>query len=442
MNDPEPDGASVDPIRERFEQGGQETVFRNKNLLDPETIIDSDRIVGRDDQLDKTISYLRTILQGNRAPNLLLHGPSGTGKSLIINSVCETASELAEAEGIQFVTLNVSCQKIRSYDRAIYSLVEQAAIRAGVDIGVPRKGVSTDVKIDRLFEIISEHYDAVMVILDEIDLLVGNRQTDTPAFSDVIYQLSRTTQLGLEDTDVSVTALTNDPSFMQDLDGRSFSSYNPEKIIFPDYDANQLRDILEHRRDAYKDGVLDGGVIHLCSAFGAQDHGDARQAIDLFRKAGEIANYDDDQKVTEEHVRSAQKETEREATLSQMQGMSVQKKIALYSTAVTKVHATEDWDSVPNTVAYSVYSYVTDLIDTKTKSRDSFLRYMKEAETYGFVTSEKRGHNKHGVNKHYVITNDAEVVVETLEADSRLQELEKESPGIKAVVNAQLQEFR
>lgn len=440
MNDSGSDGSSVDPIRDRFEQGNQETVFRNKRLLDPETIIDADRIVGRDEQLDQTISYLRTMLHGNRAPDLLLHGPSGTGKSLIINSVCDTATELAQAEGINFVTLEISCQKINSYDRAMYNLAKQAAEKAGVDVGVPRKGVSTDRKIDRLFDLVSAHFDAVMVILDEIDLLVGSRQTDAPAYSDVIYQLSRTTQLGLEDSDVTIAALTNDPSFMQELDGRAFSSFNPEQISFPDYDANQLQSILDRRRDAFKDDVLDSGVIRLCSAFGAQDHGDARQAIDLFRKAGEIANYTNEQRVREEHVREAQEEAEREATLSQMQGLSTQKKFALYSVATTKAYASDDIEMVPNTVAYNVYSYITDHLDSNSKSRDSFLRYMKEAETYGFVRSQKQGHNTKGVHKYYLLTNDAKVIMDTLEQDSRLAELEEEAPSIKSVVNAQLRE--
>jgi len=56
--------------------------------------------------------------------------------------------------------------------------------------------------------------------------------------------------------------------------------------VFPAYDANQLGDILNRRRDAYHDGVLSDDVIPLCSAFSAQEHGDARRAIDLFRLAG------------------------------------------------------------------------------------------------------------------------------------------------------------
>ena len=59
-------------IKGRLQQGTQNSVFRDKGLLDPDAVIDEDRIVGRDQQLDDIITYLRPTLQGNRPPNMLL----------------------------------------------------------------------------------------------------------------------------------------------------------------------------------------------------------------------------------------------------------------------------------------------------------------------------------------------------------------------------------
>jgi len=42
--------------------------------------------------------------------------------------------------------------------------------------------VSTKRKYRRLYELINEHYDSVIFILDEIDLLVGRRANDEPAY--------------------------------------------------------------------------------------------------------------------------------------------------------------------------------------------------------------------------------------------------------------------
>ncbi|WP_459193836.1 orc1/cdc6 family replication initiation protein [Halosimplex sp. J119] len=431
-------------IKGRLQEGVQNSVFKDKGLLDPDVVIDEDRIVGREQQLEDIITYLRPALQGNKPPNMLLYGPSGTGKSLIINAVCEQVLELSKSQDDRFGVIRINCQTIKSHDRAVYRLAKNAATEAGVDLGVPESGISTDQKLNRFYEILSENFDSVIIILDEVDLLVG-RQRDPnaePAYSKLLYQLSRATQLGRIDGHVSVAALTNDPRFMEDLDGRAESSFNPQDVVFQDYDANQLQAILERRRDAYQEGVLEDGIIPLSAAFAAQDHGDARKAIDLFRKAGEIADREGQERVQEDHVRDAQEEAERDRTLTQMQGLSAQKKLSLYATAIVPVYSQRSLNAVPSTVAYRVYQYLTGLVDTEEKSRDSYLRYMSEAETYNFITSEKRGRGYgSGVHKEYTFIDDPKVVAETLQADIRLEEVESNEELIESVVNAQIEEF-
>lgn len=431
-------------IKSRLQNGNQQSVFRDKGLLDPDTVIDEDRIVGRDKQLEDIITYLRPTLHGDRPPNMLLYGPSGTGKSLIINAVCEQVAELADAQADRFGVININCQTIKSHDRAVYRLVESAAFEANVEVDVPQSGISTDQKLSRFYELLSEHFDSVIIILDEIDLLVGRQRdpNDEPAYSKLLYQLSRASQLGRINGHVSVAALTNDPRFMEDLDGRAESSFNPQDVVFSDYDANQLQVILRRRQDAYQDDVLEDDIIPLSSAFAAQDHGDARKAIDLFRKAGEIADRRNEATVQEVHVRDAQKEAERDRTLTQMQGLSTQKKLSLYATAIVPVYSTQQLRAIPSTVAYEVYQYLTDLLNADPKSRDSYLRYMTEAETYNFVISEKKGRGYgNGVHKEYTFVDDPTVVAETLRADFRLEEIEEDEDLIKSVVNAQVRDF-
>ncbi|WP_434529897.1 AAA family ATPase (plasmid) [Haloarcula sp. NS06] len=82
-------------VREMIEQAGEESVFRNRNLVEPDTIIDRDRIVGRDDQLRTVVSNLRKVLNENRPPNLLLYGPAGTGKSLIFDAVARQIRDIS-----------------------------------------------------------------------------------------------------------------------------------------------------------------------------------------------------------------------------------------------------------------------------------------------------------------------------------------------------------
>jgi len=175
-------------IKGRLQEGVQNSVFQDKGLLDPDAVIDEDRIVGRDNQLDDIITYLRPALQGNRPPNMLLYGPSGTGKSLIINAVCQQVLELANSQGDRFGVIQINCQTIKSHDRAVYRLVKNAAAEAGVDVGVPESGISTDQKLDRFYEILSTDFDSVIIILDEVDLLVGRQRdpNEEPAYSKLL----------------------------------------------------------------------------------------------------------------------------------------------------------------------------------------------------------------------------------------------------------------
>jgi cell division control protein 6 len=434
--------AQSQSIKSRLEAGTDDTVFRDKGLLNPDRVIDEDRIVGRDEQLDLIINSLQPILRGTRPPNLLLYGPSGTGKSLIINAVCQQIRSLATNQGEKFGVIDINCQTINTHDRAVYRLVESAADSAGVEPGVPETGVSTDHKLNRLYELLDDQFDSSIVILDEIDLLAGRTrdQSSEPGYSKLLYQLSRTAQLGQLER-VSVVALTNDPRFMENLDGRTESSFNPEDISFTDYDANELRSILSSRRDAYRGGVLGDDVVPLSAAHAARDHGDARKAIDLFRMAGELADRRGDDAVREHHVREAQEAAARDRTLTQMRGLSVQKKLALYATAAVSVFD-DRLASVPNSVSYEVYNFVTELVSVDQKSRDSFLRYLNECETYNFVVSETKGQGyAKGVVKNYSFVDDAKTVLETLESGLEMDELAEDRELVRSVVESEISEF-
>jgi len=62
----------------------------------------------------------------------------------------------------------------------------------------------------------------------------------------VLYNLTRINS-DLKKAKVSLIGVTNDLKFTEFLDPRVKSSLGEEEIIFPPYDANQIRDILNQR---------------------------------------------------------------------------------------------------------------------------------------------------------------------------------------------------
>ncbi|WP_144050040.1 AAA family ATPase, partial [Halorubrum sp. C191] len=103
----EPSQSIEDMLLEFDDQKG---LIRERALLDPNYVVEEDRIVGRDEQLQEVTKMLRVALGDNRPPNLFLYGPSGTGKSLITKAVCHNISRICKSRDIQFGTIEVNCQ--------------------------------------------------------------------------------------------------------------------------------------------------------------------------------------------------------------------------------------------------------------------------------------------------------------------------------------------
>jgi len=421
---------------------GEASVFVNRDLVEPDTIIDEERIVGRDNQLESVVSFLKPTLQGNRPPNMLLYGPAGTGKSLIVGAVTQQIIELCQSKGERFGVVDINCQPINTLDQAVYELVQNVAQDVGTEVGVPETGVSTKRKYRRLYELINEHHDSVIFILDEIDLLVDPRENDEPTYSRLLYQLSRASNTNEIEGRVSVAALTNDPKFMEDLDGRAESSFNPRDVYFPDYDANQLREILQNRRDAFRQEALADDVIPLVAAFAAQSHGDARKAIDLFRGAGDLADERGDEVVTEDHVRETQEEIDKDRSLKLVEGLTTQKKISLYATAAVVYHSNRTGSSVPSPVGFKVYQWVTDELDADQMTRETYVKYVKEFSTYGLISTSRKSRGRGGgMYMEFTFTGDPEAIMNRIVDDTRLEGIARHEELLSSVVNAQLKEF-
>jgi len=71
---------------------------------------------------------------------MLLYGPSGTGKSLIVNAVCQQVLELAEAQGDRFGVIKINCQTIKSHDRAVYRLAKTPLMKPALKLVFPKVG--------------------------------------------------------------------------------------------------------------------------------------------------------------------------------------------------------------------------------------------------------------------------------------------------------------
>jgi len=177
---------------------------------------------------------------------------------------------------------------------------------------------------------------------------------------------------------------------MEDIDGRAESSFNPRDVYFPDYDANQLRQILENRRDAFRSDALTDDVLPLVSAFAAQSHGDARKAIDLFRGAGDLADERGDEKVREEHVRESQGRNRQGPLTEVNRGSDHPEEDIPLRDRLRRPFLQLVGSSVPSPVGFKVYQWITDEIDADQMTRETYVQ-VRQKSSPRMVSSRPHG---------------------------------------------------
>src|SRR6056297_3087343 len=266
-------------------------IFSNKDLLKTGHVPEADRIVGRDEEISKLAKRLNGAVHGYSPENVMIYGKTGTGKSLVSKHVCQRAQNAAQ-DGVEIGTAYIDCAEDKTETQAISSLAAKLNDESATGITVPYTGLSTSKYYKLLWKALDEQFDSVIFILDEIDLMDDDS---------VLMKLSRAEEAGKIDCSIGIIAIGNKVQYVNNLNERVKSSFQHKELFFNPYDANQLREIMLNRRDAFQDGVLSDDVIPLAAAFAAQEHGDARKAIDILRHAGEVASESDADTVREEH---------------------------------------------------------------------------------------------------------------------------------------------
>jgi len=294
------------------------TLFKDKNAL---TIkYTPDTVPHRDDQINQIGSILAPALKGDRPSNIFIYGMTGTGKTLITQYVVDQLKESAASNNININPLYVNCKMKRVADTE-YRLVAYLAGLLGKK--VPPTGLPTDQVYKIFFEALEENTGIVMLILDEIDALVEK------VGDEFLYTLTRINQ-DTNNSKVTIIGISNNLSFTENMDARVKSSLSDEELIFPPYNALQLKDILLERSSiSFSENVIMDGVIQKCAALAAQEHGDARRALNLLRVAGELAERQNMDKVTESHVDCAESKIDMDHIIEAVKTQPKQSKLLL-----------------------------------------------------------------------------------------------------------------
>jgi cell division control protein 6 len=376
------------------------SIFKQKDILSIQFA--PENIPHREKQINQIGMILAPVLRGEKPSNIFIYGKTGTGKSLCTRytttRLLEAARKNSEAGCINIKIIYINCKMSKVSDTE-YRMLSQLMVNFGVE--VPFTGLPTSQLYTQFYKLLDERGQNVIIILDEVDALVSK------IGDGVLYNLTRINQ-DLKNSKLTLIGISNNISFINDLDPRVKSSLSEEEMVFPPYNANEIRDILTERVAlAFNDGVISPSVIAKCSALAAQEHGDARKALDLLRVAGEIAERMGGRMVAEDHVDFAERKLDSDKTIEIVQNQPKQSQCVLI--AMLKLFKNGS-NGVQTGDIYDVYVDICRKNNLKPLTQRRVSDLISELDMFGIVNAKVISKGRYGRTREIKINLSREII--------------------------------
>lgn len=387
------DGGRIDEFREEFVNlvhGKAEGVLNDKVLSQKIDFLDRltdenvvwDKIESKQ-EVESDTEYVYDIEVQDNHNYVCGKGGLISHNTLITKHVTSELHDVASAEEADLNIVYINC-KMKKVADTEYRLLAKLAKQLGDD--VPSTGLPTDEVYNRFFNALQEQKGVVIIALDEIDALVKK------VGDEFLYNLTRIND-DLDSTKVSIIGISNDLNFTEYMDSRVKSSLSEEEIIFPPYNAIELREILKERAErGFVEDTLVDGVISKCSALAAQEHGDARRALDLIRVAGELSERSSDTEVKKEHVDMAQDKIERDRIVETVRSQPKHSKLVLY----TILEMTDEDDEIATGDVYSEYKELCGKTEVSELTQRRVSGLISELDMLGVINAKVISKGRYG----------------------------------------------
>ncbi len=392
-------------------------IFKNRDVL--RHTYTPNELPHRDEQINTLASILAPALRYETPSNILIYGKTGTGKTATVKFVARQLEEISARLNVRCIVHYINCELIDTQYRVF------ASISNALGKNVPMTGWPTDHVYEMVRKALDLRKQTVIIVLDEIDKLVKKGD-------EALYNLTRINS-ELRSGRVSVIGISNDLKFKSYLDPRVISSLSEEEVIFPPYNAEQLEDILKQRAElAFYDGVLDDDVIPFCSALAAQEHGDARRALDLLRVSGEIAEKENSERVTKDHVKKAVKKIESDHIAETVRTLPTQSKVLLFGMIVL---TESGYRKFTTGEVYAIYKNLCRRLglDVLTQRRVSDL--ISELDMLGIINSIVISKGRYGRTREIRIDMPIDDLRRVILEDYRLESLSRFEKDLKSLVS-------
>ncbi len=364
-------------------------IFIDRNVLSIEWMPNKDLIVHRDKEMEKIAFMLQPIFKNSKPFNCFIYGSSGTGKTLLIRTIMTDLEELRDRGKLKtkFVSAYIKCSECVTPFNFL--------LKMSTTLNLGYKGPRSYLYYDKLKEFLKK--TKLILIMDEIDKMKNSNV--------LVFNLSRC-------DDLSIIGIASNLRVTEEFDSATISSLQEKKILITKYDAPQLRDILKKRANlAFNINTMGPGVIEKCAALSAQEHGDARRALDLLKTAGDVAEQEESKKIFISHVDRAEETIDVDIISEKIKTLTRQAMIIFVS--ILKLHNDGEKEIQTGDVFIQYETICTESgIRILTQRRISDL--INEMDDDGIITARINYKGRYGRTKDISLPNFSPMMMEKI----------------------------
>jgi cell division control protein 6 len=399
MSDP------IDDLLDAAESG--KSIIKNRDILHFTYI--PNIILHRKNEQELVTQSLLPILKQSRPSNLLVYGKPGTGKTLVVKKVLSKIQERVEKSNFPIKLIYSNSKNETTLYGLLVSLGRQLDLKQDE---LPSTGLAISEVFKRLLNKIDEGKLNAIFVIDEIDYLA---QLVAKTGKDILYQLTRANEQ-LQQGSLTMVGISNDLTFKEKLDPRVISSLGEEEIVFTNYNVEQIKKILEDRiNESFIENSVEEPALNLCAALAGGEHGDARRAIDLLRVSGELAERQQSDKVTIEHVREASLKIEENKEEASLKSYPLHEKLVII--AIMKANGSSTGE------IYSSYRNLCKALGKDELTQRRVTQMLSEIELSGIISGRLVHQGIHGRTKKYKLTISSEMIKKSFKDDLSLQDI-------------------
>jgi len=395
-----------------FEQELQkQSVFLNRDAISQHFI--PKELPFREKQLKEISSILTAALQGKKPNNVFVYGKVGTGKTCVVRHVLQELQEFKQKSSARVESCYINCRVHNSKYKALQKCCKEFYPSENF------LGYSAAFVFEKILDFARKNKNQVLIALDEIDKVKD--------LDELVYALSRgNDELEQGEGAITIIGISNNVLFKERLDARTKSSLCQEELVFAPYNAEELKEILKQRVEiAFKPKSVQESALNLAAAIAAQESGDARTAVLLLLRAGELSDKESKEKVSDEEVKKAKSKVEEEVIYNMIATLPDQEQLVLYTIALLaakqkplqKITGQQEPGALMSGEVFEEYKRVAKKFKESNVSARWFRAYLNELETYGIISTTKSGPGMVGNTRLIRLNPEASKVKESIEKE-------------------------